>query len=36
LETRRQEIQDFANERYSWTKVGEITRAVYTDLLAKR
>ncbi len=36
LETRRQQIQDFANEKYSWTKVGEITRGVYTDLLARR
>ena len=35
LEKRRQEIQDFANRKYSWTKVGEITRAVYTGLLAQ-
>jgi D-inositol-3-phosphate glycosyltransferase len=35
LETRRQEIQDFANEKHSWTKVGEITQAVYSDLLAQ-
>ena len=27
LDARRQEIRDFANERYSWTRVGEITRA---------
>lgn len=36
LETCRQEIQDFATAKYSWTKVGEITRAVYADLLAQR
>jgi D-inositol-3-phosphate glycosyltransferase len=36
LETRRQEIQDFANERYSWTKVAEITNGVYQLLLAQR
>jgi len=34
LETRRQRIQDFANEKYSWTKAGEITRSVYISLLA--
>ena len=32
LETRRNEIRDFASERYSWKKVGEITRRVYRDL----
>ena len=36
LEKRRQEIKDFANERYSWTKVGEITNGVYRLLLAER
>jgi glycosyltransferase involved in cell wall biosynthesis len=36
LAARRQEIRDFANEKYSWTKAGEITRAVYTDLLEQR
>lgn len=36
LSTRRNEIRDFASERYSWTKVGEITRRVYRDLLAQR
>jgi D-inositol-3-phosphate glycosyltransferase len=35
LDTRRQEIRDFANERYSWTRVGDITRAVYRTLLAR-
>jgi glycosyltransferase involved in cell wall biosynthesis len=33
LEARRQEIRDFANERYSWTKVAEMTTAVYKSLL---
>jgi D-inositol-3-phosphate glycosyltransferase len=32
-EARRQDIQRFANERYSWRKVGEITRLVYKNLL---
>jgi glycosyltransferase involved in cell wall biosynthesis len=35
LATRRREIRDFANERYSWTRVGEITRGVYAQLLAR-
>jgi glycosyltransferase involved in cell wall biosynthesis len=35
LEIRRQEIRNFANEKYSWTKVGEITRSVYRSLLAR-
>jgi glycosyltransferase involved in cell wall biosynthesis len=34
LEGTRQVIKAFANERYSWTRVGEITEAVYTELLA--
>ena len=34
LDIKRQMICDYANERYSWTKVGEITRRVYSDLLA--
>ena len=33
LDSRRKEIRDFARERYSWTKVGEITRRVYRSLL---
>jgi D-inositol-3-phosphate glycosyltransferase len=33
LEARRQDIQRLANERYSWIKVGEITRSVYKNLL---
>lgn len=32
LETRRQRLIEFANERYSWDKVGRITMAVYADL----
>jgi len=36
LDKRRQEIQEFANKKYSWTKVGDITRGVYTTLLAQR
>jgi D-inositol-3-phosphate glycosyltransferase len=35
LETRRQEIKNFANEKNSWTKVGEITRDVYRSLVAR-
>jgi D-inositol-3-phosphate glycosyltransferase len=34
LEARRSEIKGFANERYSWTRVGEITRSVYATLVA--
>jgi glycosyltransferase involved in cell wall biosynthesis len=33
LAQRRQEIRQFANERYSWTRVGEITKSVYANLL---
>jgi glycosyltransferase involved in cell wall biosynthesis len=33
LEQRRPEIRRFANERYSWTRVGEITKLVYARLL---
>jgi D-inositol-3-phosphate glycosyltransferase len=33
LERRRRDIQAFANERNSWTKVGDITRRVYLNLL---
>jgi glycosyltransferase involved in cell wall biosynthesis len=36
LVTRRREIRAFADEKYSWTKVGEITREVYRSLLADR
>lgn len=33
LEFHRAEIQDFAKEKYSWSKVGAITSSVYTELL---
>jgi hypothetical protein len=33
LETRRLEIKAYANERYSWDKVGAITTTVYSRLL---
>jgi glycosyltransferase involved in cell wall biosynthesis len=36
LETFRKDIQTFANEKYSWTRVGEITRSVYASLLGRR
>jgi glycosyltransferase involved in cell wall biosynthesis len=32
LELRRQEIKDYANQRYSWATVGEITCDVYASL----
>ena len=31
LEERRPSIRKFANEKYSWAKVGEITRRVYEN-----
>jgi D-inositol-3-phosphate glycosyltransferase len=33
LERHRREIRDYANERYSWTKVAAMTTKVYSDLL---
>ena len=33
LESRRAEIKEYANERYSWDKVARITTAVYAALL---
>jgi D-inositol-3-phosphate glycosyltransferase len=36
LEHRREEIRAFANDRYSWAKVGQITRNVYEKLLVAR
>jgi glycosyltransferase involved in cell wall biosynthesis len=33
LERRRSEIKEYANERYSWNKVGRITATVYSNLL---
>ena len=32
LNVRRREIQDFANDRYSWSKVAAMTTAVYSKL----
>jgi glycosyltransferase involved in cell wall biosynthesis len=36
LETRRADIREYANERYSWTKVAAITTGVYSNLLSSR
>jgi glycosyltransferase involved in cell wall biosynthesis len=36
LASRRQEIRDYANERYSWDTVGQMTRNVYMELLGTR
>jgi glycosyltransferase involved in cell wall biosynthesis len=36
LDVRRQEIRDYAKEKYSWTKAGNMTRGVYRDLLSHR
>jgi glycosyltransferase involved in cell wall biosynthesis len=33
LDSRRSQIQEFANERYSWAKVAEIIHGVYQQLL---
>jgi glycosyltransferase involved in cell wall biosynthesis len=33
LDSRRNQIREFANERYSWAKVAEITHGVYQQLL---
>lgn len=33
LNSRRQEIRDYATERHSWDVVGQITMSVYADLL---
>jgi D-inositol-3-phosphate glycosyltransferase len=33
LEAKRQEIRDYANERYSWERIGEETRKVYERVL---
>jgi glycosyltransferase involved in cell wall biosynthesis len=35
LETRRSQIRQFANDRYSWMRVGEILDGVYQRVLAK-
>jgi len=34
LESRRLEIKEYANERYSWNRVAAITTAVYSNLLS--
>jgi len=34
LEARRVQIKEYANERYSWSKVAAITMAVYSNLLS--
>jgi len=34
LETRRAQIKEYANERYSWDKVAAMTTAIYSRLLA--
>ena len=36
LESRRQEIKEYANERYSWSKVAAITTNVYSKLLGAK
>jgi glycosyltransferase involved in cell wall biosynthesis len=33
LETRRAQIKEYANERYSWSKVASVTASVYSKLL---
>jgi len=35
LDQHRRTIREFANERNSWTKVGEIIEGVYQRVLAK-
>ena len=35
LEMRRREIQEFGNRKHCWAIAGEITRAVYSNLLAQ-
>jgi glycosyltransferase involved in cell wall biosynthesis len=35
LEERRQEIRDYAHAKHSWEVVGDLTRNVYSSLLAK-
>ncbi len=35
LETRRNQIREFANDRYSWVRVGKILDEVYQRVLAK-
>jgi glycosyltransferase involved in cell wall biosynthesis len=35
LDSRKEDIRDFARERYSWAKVGEITQNIYRSLLER-
>jgi D-inositol-3-phosphate glycosyltransferase len=35
LKNRRQEIRDHANQRHSWSTVGEMTKIVYAELLGR-
>lgn len=35
LDSRRQDIRDYAKERYSWDAVGQMTRTVYDELRAR-
>ena len=36
LDSRRQEIRDYAHARHSWDVVGEMTRNIYAELLGKQ
>ncbi len=36
LHAHRQEIRNFANQRYSWDIVGQVTQSVYAELLGKK
>ena len=36
LDSRRQEIRDYAHARHSWNLVGQMTRNVYAELLRRR
>jgi glycosyltransferase involved in cell wall biosynthesis len=36
LESRRESIKEYANEKYSWTKVGQITKNVYSRITQRR
>jgi glycosyltransferase involved in cell wall biosynthesis len=36
LEMCRKDIQAFANDKYSWAKVGEVTQSVYQHLMGQR
>jgi D-inositol-3-phosphate glycosyltransferase len=36
LETRRQDIREFAHQKYSWSRVAELTKAVYDAQLERK